>query len=218
MNYNEDDLLPLSALQHLLFCERQCALIHVEQVWNENLFTAEGRIMHERVHEADAESRGDIRIQFGMPLRSLRMGLIGKADVVEFHRTKSPLKAEVCEWLPFPVEYKRGKPKPDNCDKAQLCAQAICLEEMLQCEVPEGAVFYGKNRRRLEVRFDEKLRRETEQAAARLHELVRAGKTPPARYEKKCDSCSLMNLCMPKVAGAGKNVSRYLSRVLAEMP
>ncbi len=211
--YTEDDLIPLSALQHLLFCERQCALIHIEQVWQENLFTAQGRILHERADSGIIESRRDLRIESGVPLRSLRLGLIGKADVVEFHRVGI---GEGTLWRPFPVEYKRGQPKKDNWDRVQLCAQAICLEEMLLVEVPEGALFYGKNRRRQEVRIDEELRRETEQAAARLHELVRSGKTPLARYEKKCKSCSLMTLCMPKVAGAAKSVNRYISQVLAE--
>ena len=170
--YTEDDLLPLSALQHLIFCERQCALIHIEQAWAENLFTAEGRIMHERVHEEGRESRGDIRVEHGLSLRSLRLGLIGKADVVEFHRWKGG------SWLPFPVEYKRGKPKKDNSDRVQLCAQALCLEEMLNIAVPEGALFYGKNRRRAEVVFDIPLRKETEDAAIRLHELIASGRTP----------------------------------------
>jgi len=207
--FTEDQLLPLSALQHLLFCERQCALIHIEQVWSENLFTAEGRIMHERVDAGGRESRGKVRIAFGLALRSLRLGLSGKADAVEFHLQDGG------NWQPFPVEHKRGRPKKADWDKVQLCAQALCLEEMLQCSIPGGALFYGKNRRRQEVSFDETLRRETEETAARLHELVRSDKTPPARYEKKCDSCSLMNLCMPKVAGAGKSVQRYLAGVLA---
>ena len=134
--YSEDDLLPLSALQHLLFCERQCALIHVEQTWVENRFTAEGRIMHERVHEADRESRRDVRLEYSMPMRSLQLGVVGKADVVEFHRdTEDPEDL----WRPFPVEYKRGKPKKGNYDKVQLCAQALCLEEMLNIEVSAGA-------------------------------------------------------------------------------
>ncbi len=210
--YSEDDLLPLSALQHLLFCERQCALIHVEQLWAENRFTAEGNILHEKTERGGAESRRNLRIAYGLPLRSLRLGLIGKADVVEFHRQ------EETTWQPFPVEYKRGRAKKDNCDRVQLCAQALCLEEMLHGPVPEGALFYGKNRRRQVVRFDEALRRETEDAATRLHELVRAGHTPAVRYEKKCESCSLIQLCLPKVAGAGKQVSRYLSRMLAETP
>ena len=136
--YTEDDLLPLSGLQHLLFCERQCALIHIEQAWAENRFTAEGRIMHERVHKEDRESRGDIRVEYSMPLRSLRLGLIAKADVVEFHRNRGLSDGK---WIPFPVEYKRGKPKKDNADKVQLCAQALCLEEMLDVEVTSGALF-----------------------------------------------------------------------------
>jgi CRISPR-associated exonuclease Cas4 len=122
--YSEDDLIQLSSLQHMAFCPRQCALIHVEQTWAESGLTAEGRIMHERVHDEDRESRGNVRIEYGVPLRFLRLGLIGKADVVEFHRTVDDA------WQPFPIEYKRGKPKIDHCDKIQLCAQAMCLEEM----------------------------------------------------------------------------------------
>lgn len=210
--YSEDDLLPLSALQHILFCERQCALIHIEQAWSENRFTAEGRILHERADSGERQKRNDVRIESAVPLRSFRLGLSGKADVVEYHRDAQGA------WQPLPVEYKRGRPKAANWDRVQLCAQAICLEEMLHCAVPEGALFYGKNRRRQVVRFDAELRRETEEAAGRLHALVRSGLTPPARYAKKCESCSLMNLCMPKVAGGRKNVGRYLSRMLAEMP
>ena len=123
--YDTDDLIQLSALQHYVFCLRQCALIHNEQVWSESMLTAEGRLMHERVHEEKRESRRDVRIEYGVPLRSLRLGIIGKADVIEFHRREDGV------WVPFPVEYKRGKPKKDDSDKVQLCAQALCLEEML---------------------------------------------------------------------------------------
>ncbi|MBW2107870.1 MAG: CRISPR-associated protein Cas4 [Deltaproteobacteria bacterium] len=182
MKYTEDDLLPLSGLQHLIFCDRQCALIHVEQVWAENRLTAEGRLMHEHVHSANQESRGKIQVAFGMPIRSLVLGLIGKADVVEFHKRKRGQNGEFLQ--PYPVEYKRGKPKIDHSDRVQLCAQAICLEEMLGIPVPEGALFYGKTRRRQEVKFDSALRKETEQAAGRFHELVRAGRTPKAVYKK----------------------------------
>ena len=157
----EEDLLPLSALQHLLFCERQCALIHVEQLWDENLFTAEGRVIHERVHEQGGESRGNIRIERGLPLRSFRLGLVGKADVVEFHRVTTQ------RWQPFPVEFKRGKPKRDDCDKVQLCAQALCLEEMLATVVEAGALYYGRTRRRLDIAFDTGLRDETEKDRAK---------------------------------------------------
>lgn len=181
--YTEDELIPLSALQHLIFCERQCALIHVEQLWVENLYTAEGRIMHERTDAGIRESRGNVRIEYGIPLRSLRLGLTGKADVVEFHLSVEKTTKE--KWHPFPVEYKRGKPKKDNCDKVQLCAQAMCLEEMLNIKISEGALFYGKTRRRLNVIFDEDLRQETKNAATRLHELISAGKTPKPEYTKK---------------------------------
>ena len=211
--YTEEDLLPLSALQHLIFCERQCAFIHIEQAWVENLFTAEGRIMHERVDTKTRESRGDVRIEYAMPLRSLRLGLIGKADVVEFHRKPAPGKEKSKMWLPFPVEYKRGKPKKDNSDKVQLCAQALCLEEMMNVEIPEGALFYGKTRRRLDVRLDIALRQETEQAAERLHELFESRRTPKPVYAKKCDRCSFVNICLPKALGRNRSVDDYLSQV-----
>jgi CRISPR-associated exonuclease Cas4 len=220
MNYTEDDLIPLSALQHLLFCERQCALIHVEQVWVENLFTAEGRIMHERVDTGNRESRGSIRIEYGMPLRSLRLGLTGKADVVEFHLSSDDLLAgnkSEAKWKPFPVEYKRGKPKKDNCDKVQLCAQALCLEEMLNTDIPEGALFYGKTRRRQDVDFDRSLRLETEKAAKRAHELIKAGITPKPVYSKKCDSCSFLGLCLPKTIEKNRSVNRYLKNAIQKL-
>jgi len=141
MTYTEDDLIPISALQHFVFCERQCALIHIEQAWTENRLTAEGRLLHERVHDQGGESRAGVRIERGLPLRSLRLGLVGVADVVEFH----PLSEG--GWRPFPVEYKRGKPKRNACDEIQVCAQALCLEEMLGVRIPAGALFYGKTHR-----------------------------------------------------------------------
>ena len=202
-------MLPLSALQHLLFCERQCVLIHVEQLWEENLFTAQGRLMHERVDRGGHESRGDVRTEYAMPLRSLRLGLIGKADVVEFHLQEDG------RWLPFPVEHKRGRPKRENWDKVQLCAQALCLEEALGVKINRGALFYGKNRRRQEVYFDAGLRRQTEETAARLHKLIASGRTPPPRYDQKCDSCSLKDLCLPKVVGKKGRVESYLKRIMA---
>jgi CRISPR-associated exonuclease Cas4 len=211
--YNEDDLLMISALQHLLFCPRQCALIHIEQQWTENRYTAEGRIMHERVDEVGKESRGRIRTVFGLPLRSLRHGLSGRADAVEYHRQGDD-PAETSFWQPFPVEYKRGKPKMNDSDVIQLCAQALCLEEMLGCAIPEGAIYYGKPRRRMAVIFDDTLREETTRAARRLHELIEGGRTPQARYEKKCDSCSLYTLCMPKVTGVRRSVQGYMAKAL----
>ena len=208
--FNEDDLIQLSALQHLVFCERQCALIHIEQLWSENLFTAEGRIMHDKVDTANRESRGNIRIEYGVPMRSLRIGLIGKADVVELHKMDDGI------WIPFPVEYKRGKPKMDDCDKVQLCAQAICLEEMMNVEIKNGALFYGRTRRREDVVFDEKLRLETEDTARRLHALIESGITPKAEFSKKCNKCSLYELCMPKISGKSRSVSNYLLTAMEE--
>lgn len=209
--FSEDDLLPLSALQHLLFCERQCALIHVEGLWAENRLTAEGRHLHERVDNARGETRGDRRIERGLPLRSMRLGLIGKADAVEFLRSPSG------EWLPVPVEYKRGKPKRDASDEVQLCAQALCLEEMLGVEIPAGALFYGTTRRRQDVAFGAELRGRTEAAAARLHEIVRGGITPSAKREPKCESCSLLNLCLPEALGPRRSVARYLAQSLLSL-
>ncbi|MEW6586424.1 MAG: CRISPR-associated protein Cas4 [Nitrospirota bacterium] len=207
MSYSEDDLIMLSALQHFMYCERQCALIHIEQAWSENLFTAEGRIMHDKVDTARRESRGKIRIEYGVPLRSLRLGLIGKADVVEFHNKEDGT------WQPFPVEYKRGKAKIDNSDKVQICAQAICLEEMLNVEIPEGALFYGQTRRREDVVFDKALRIETEDTAIKVHELIESGITPNAEYSAKCKKCSLLELCLPKVS---RKASKYLLTVVEE--
>ncbi len=208
--YTEDDLIQLSALQHMVFCPRQCALIHVEQTWAESGRTAEGRIMHERVHEQDSESRGNVRIERGVPLRSLRLGLIGKSDVVEFHKIGEG------KWIPFPVEYKLGKPKADDCDKVQLCAQAMCLEEMLGVEVSSGAIFYGRTRRRLDVEFDDALRRETEEAAKKTHELIESGITPKPVYAKRCESCSLAAECLPKTLQKKRSVKNYLTRVIGE--
>jgi len=206
--YTEDDLIQLSALQHYVFCPRQCALIHVEQVWSENRFTAEGRIMHDKVHEQGHESRGQVRIERGVPLRSLRLGLSGISDVVEFHRQTDG------SWKPFPVEYKRGKPKPDDCDRVQICAQALCLEEMLHVEIPSGAIFYGKTRHRHDVLFDNELRKVTEETANRVRELIESRVTPKPLYESKCKSCSLSEVCLPKTIGKTRSVQKYLMNAL----
>jgi len=218
--YTEDDLLPLSALQHLLFCERQCALIHVEQAWSENRLTVEGRQMHEHVDSRGRELRGDVRIEFGVALRSLHLGLAGIADVVEFHRPEGSgtgVSGGRTPWQPFPVEYKRGKPKGDHSDEVQICAQALCLEEMLNCHVPCGALFYGKTRRRAEVSFDDALRQETARTARRLHVLVDGGVTPKALPEPKCRRCSLKDLCIPTLAQNRRPVDSYVAAAVSEI-
>lgn len=212
MTYPEADLIPLSALQHYIFCPRQCALIHVEQVWAENRLTAEGRLMHERVDEAGWEKRRDVKRVFGLLIRSLRLGLSGKADVVEFHKQADGV------WAPYPVEHKRGRPKKDGSDEVQVCAQALCLEEMLNVTIPEAALFYGSQKRRQVVPLGAALRRHTEETARAVHDLLDAGQTPPAAYAKKCDACSLLDLCLPKKAGArrGGTVARYLAGAVME--
>jgi CRISPR-associated exonuclease Cas4 len=210
MLYDEDDLIQLSALQHYIFCPRQCALIHIEQVWSENILTAEGRLMHERAHEEGSEKRGDVRIERGLPIRSLRLGLSGKTDVVEFHKQLDG------SWLPYPVEYKHGKPKPDDSDRIQLCAQALCLEEMLDTAVPEGALFYGKTWHRHDVIFDEALKAETKSVAMMVHKFLDDGRTPPPIYSKRCESCSLIELCMPKAIQKKRTINGYIKRMTGE--
>ncbi len=182
--------LPISALQHLLYCERQCALIHVERLWTENFFTAAGRVLHERAHEGPTESRPGLRTTRGLDLWSERLALHGQADVIEFHRDDRVI----------PVEYKRGKPKSHRADEVQLCAQALCLEEMLTVTIPEGHLYYGKTRRRTTVALDADLRTLTETLADRLHQMIRSRETPPAIYEKKkCAACSLIDDCLPRL-------------------
>ncbi len=211
MTFPESDLVPLSALQHFMFCPRQCALIHVEQIWEESGLTAEGRLQHERVDAGGAEKRRDVKRVFGLPIRCLRLGLVGKADVVEFHR-----KADG-SWLPYPVEHKRGRRKQEDWDRVQLCAQALCLEEMLSVTVPEGALFYGKEQRREVVEIGEVLRHETEEVASAVHRMLAEGRTPRPEYSSKCDSCSLVNVCLPRgVGGRGNRVTRYLANILEE--
>lgn len=202
--YTEAELLPLSALQHLVFCERQCALIHIEQAWVENQFTAEGRALHERTHSRERENRNDKHTERGMPIRSLELGIAGMADVIEYNKNH----------LPYPVEYKRGRPKAKNMDEIQLCAEAMCIEEMLDVHVKEGALFYGKTRRRKTVAFTEDLRNQTVRAAGRLHELIASGITPPPVYTEKCKRCSFLDVCKPKLFSGKRNVEHYIKRML----
>ena len=217
--FTEDQLIPISALQHWVFCPRQCGLIHLEQAWAENRLTAEGRLLHDRVHETDTENRPGIRIVRGLRLVSYELGLVGQADVVEFHHSDCGIALPGASglWQPFPVEYKRGKPKKDNSDNIQLCAQAMCLEEMLKTAVPRGAFFYGKPRRRTEVELDASLREVTCQTAKAVHNVFESRQTPAARYAKKCDNCSLYAQCLPKTTGLNKKIDVYLSKAY-ELP
>lgn len=230
MAFTDDDLLPISALQHLLFCERQCALIHIERLWVENRYTAEGQSLNRRAHDGKSQTRDGVRITRGLSLASYRFGLIGQADVVEFrppanlslheqNRSLASLLRQTTAtgltgWSVTPIEYKRGKPKQNDCDRVQLCAQALCLEEMLQVEVPVGLLFYGLRRQRYEVGFDGDLRRTTIAAADRLHQLIRSGRTPTAVRERKCDTCSLLPVCLPD-ALTGVSARNHFERQLA---
>ena len=218
--FTDDDFIQLSALQHFIFCRRQCALIHIEQVWVENLFTAEGRVLHEKAHEEKFQESKGARIERAVALCSKRLGLNGKADVVEFHKAND-LKSEISNlkstmWVPFPVEYKRGKPKSNDCDLIQLCAQCLCLEEMLGASIPKGAIFYGRPRRRLPVIFDDELRRKTEETVRQTHEFISAGITPKPEYMKKCESCSLLGICMPRGMAHALSMDKYFKEVLRE--
>jgi CRISPR-associated exonuclease Cas4 len=207
---DEADLVPLSALQHYLFCPRQCALIHIERLWAENLLTAEGRILHESSDRPGQASRGERRIVQSMPIRSRALGIAGVADVVELSRAGG-------RWQPYPIEYKRGRPKAHRADEVQLCAQALCLEEMFGVAVPEGALFYGKVRRRKVVAFDDGLRALTHEIATATRALVAAGRTPRPIYEaKRCDTCSLFQLCRPKRLQRPGPVAAWLHRRIEE--
>ena len=204
---SDEEPISISALQHMLYCPRQCALIHNEQQWAENRFTAEGRILHERVDSGIRERRGDVTTARNVPLRSRRLGVAGFADLVEMHPGNRP----------YPVEYKRGKPKAHQADEVQLCAQAICLEEMLDTSVPEGALFYGENRRRKVVAFGAELRALTESVAEGARGMLRTGETPPATYEaRKCNACSLERICQPRRPRHAGDVGKWLARAIED--
>lgn len=206
---DDEDLIPLSALQHYLYCPRQFALIHLEQQWAESRHTAEGQLLHQRADRSQVERRHGIRSVTAMPLLSLELGITGKADMIEFHRDAAGERA-------FPVEYKRGRPKAHRADDVQLCAQALCLEAMLGQPVPAGALFYGQTRRRKNVPFDAELRELTCRTIAAVRAMLASGVTPTAQYEpRRCDACSLLDLCQPRLSGR-RNVADWLQRQLRE--
>ncbi|WP_300718731.1 CRISPR-associated protein Cas4 [uncultured Desulfovibrio sp.] len=201
-----DDIL-LSALQHYAVCPRQCALIHMEQVWAENELTAAGRLLHESVHSGETRTRDGVRIVTALELRSARLGLRGRSDAVELHRDGR-------QWRPYPVEYKKGSPHGDcPADSIQLCGQALCLEEMFHTNIPEGALYYGTPHRRTVVRFTSGLREKTEQTVAAVREMLAGGLLPPAQKGAVCASCSLAGHCMP---GSPPTVAAYLDTLCEE--
>lgn len=216
MAYLEEEFLQLSGLQHFAFCRRQWALIHIEQLWSENLRTVEGNLFHKRAHDEQIrEKRGNVLILRGLPVASSAMGLSGQCDVVEFHQNQNgiSLAKEDGRWQPFPVEYKKGSPKNNDADMLQLCAQAMCLEEMLCCTIEEGALFYGETRHRVSVFFTEGLREKVKKAADEMHQMFQRGHTPKVKPTKSCNACSLKEICLP-VLMKKQDVIKYLKAAM----
>lgn len=202
MMYAEEDYLMLSGIQHFAFCRRQWAIIHIEQQWADNYRTTAGELMHKRAHdEGSFEKRGTLLLVRGMRIASRELGLSGQCDVVEFRQDKNGIGLFGYEgtWNPTPVEYKHGEPKENNADELQLCAQAMCLEEMLQTHIPDGFLYYGTNRRRNPVEFTEELRGTVRKMTEEMHRLFQRGYTPNVKPTKQCKACSLENVCVPKL-------------------
>ncbi len=222
--YSDDDLLLLSGIQHFAYCERQWALIHIEKQWLENVKTVEGQHLHERVHNPElVEKRGELLTARSLPVVSWQLGLYGMMDLVEFHQVGpdkggTALPGRQGFWLPKPVEYKRGKEKPDDRDETQLCAQAICLEEMLRVEIGEGDLYYGENKRRSRVLFDAALRGRVEELSRRMHQVFENGITPPAQKGHRCALCSLKDVCLPLLTRKTKSVKSYIQKEIADSP
>ncbi len=210
ISHHDEDLLPLRYLNDLLFCERRLAMHLVEQIWKDNQYTTEGVYAHKKVDQSANLKRGDKRNVTGMMLASYRLGVTGRADLVEFRSDDNASSFTV----PYPVDFKRGKKRRWDNDEVQLCAQAMCLEEMLNVTVPAGAIFHIKSQHRREVLFDESLRQQTHTAAARLHEIVRTGITPPAEWKARCKGCSLLETCMPKAWRPKATAARYLANLI----
>lgn len=212
--YNEEDYIMLSGIQHFAFCRRQWALIHIEQQWEENYKTTAGELMHKKAHkEGSFEKRGNLLITRGLRISSRGLGFTGQCDIVEFYQAEDGITISGYDgkWKIVPVEYKHGKPKEHNADELQLCAQAICLEEMFLTDIKEGFLYYGENRRRSNIIFDENLRNEVKKASDEMHQLFHKGYTPKVKPSKQCNSCSLKNLCLPKLQKSVK-VSTYIEQ------
>lgn len=222
-NYLEDDLLMLSGIQHFAFCKRQWALIHIEQLWAENVRTIEGQFIHKRSDDPFLdETRKDLRNVKAMPLVSYKLGLRGVADVVELYKEEKEsqyainIKGRTGFWRVCPVEFKRGKPKKDDRDAVQLCAQAICLEEMMNVKIEYGELYYEQTRHRQRIDIDDQLRTRVNYLSGRMHEMFKEGKTPPAEVGKHCSICSLVELCQPKLTKKYRSVSNYLKEAFLE--
>lgn len=216
--YQEDEFLQLSGIQHFAFCRRQWALAYIELQWAENVRTIEGHLMHERAHdETIVEKRGDLIISRGMPVHSRELGISGECDVVEFHKTQEGISLSGYDgvYTVVPIEYKRGKPKENEIDILQLTAQAMCLEEMMCCEIPVGYLFYGETRHRVQVALSEELKGKVRDMFREMHQYYEKGYTPKAKRTKSCNACSLQNLCLPML-GKAKSVKTYIAQAVEE--
>lgn len=214
--YREEEYLQLSGLQHFAFCRRQWALIHIEQQWAENYRTADGRILHDKAHDgAFREKRRDVIITRAMKVSSAELGISGECDIVEFHQSAEGISLYGLDgtYQVIPVEYKRGKPKENDCDALQLCAQAMCLEEMLCCEIPQAYLYYGETHRRQAIILDAALRERTAAMIAEMHELFRRQHTPRVKRTKGCNACSLKDICLP-VLEKKRSAADYLAETL----
>ena len=209
----------LSALQHYAYCRRQWGLIFLEQQWAENVHTVVGELMHKKAHDPYlTEKRKDVLIVRALPVSSKIMGVSGECDIVEFHKCEDGIKLFGHRGLysVYPIEYKKGKPKESDEDQLQLAAQAMCLEEMFLTEIPEGAIFYGETRRREQVEFTEELRGEVRSIFKEMHEYYKKNYTPKVKTTKACSSCSLKDICLPKLSKAG-SVKSYVHRMLEDV-
>ena len=216
--YKEDDFLQLSGIQHFAFCRRQWALIHIELEWEENVRTVEGVLLHEKAHDASIkEKRGNLIITRALPIHSRELGISGECDVVEFHKSKEGITLSGIEgkYTVTPVEYKRGKPKNNDFDVLQVTAQALCLEEMLCCEIPFGYIYYGEIKHRIKVEFTEELRQKVKSMFLEMHKYFVQRYTPKVKISKSCNACSLKDVCIPKL-NKELSVKKYIGKRLNE--
>lgn len=220
--YSEDDYIQLSGIQHFAFCKRQWGLVYLEQQWLENLKTAEGRIVHERAHDSfSSEKRGNLIISRGIQISSKELGISGECDVVEFHRSdpESAQSAYIPEYDDYfkviPIEYKRGTPKTEEFDRLQLCAQALCLEEMLCVDIPQGCIYYAETKRRQKVEFTDSLRNNVRNIISQIHDYTSRGTTPSAKRTKSCNACSVKDICLPQLEKK-KSAKEYIMSAISD--
>ena len=216
--YNEEDFLQLSGIQHFVFCRRQWALAYIEMQWEENVRTFEGRQLHKKAHDVSLkEKRGDVIIERAMPIHSRELGISGECDVVEFYESPNGVKlsGHTGKYIAIPIEYKHGRPKTNEADILQLTAQAICIEEMLCCDIPYGYIYYGETRHRTKVEFTDEIREKVRKMFAEMHKYYEQCYTPKVKISKKCNACSLKDLCVP-VLNKNKSVAEYIDKFISE--